>query len=254
MRHWNRYIGNETFGGKRPEYFGPLSHLRSHMLTFLQRPWPRSPGNLFLTRDAIVFCDPVDEALLQRSGHTPCPVEDGTPRDAFWRAFIAAWKASEFQRSSPDTNECLVAPSAYVQPGAVVGGSPYKVITLDGKRQLVPHAGGVLVDDDVSIGSNTCIDSGIYGEHTEIHAEAMIDNLVHIGHSVTVGRRARIVAGAAIGGWAEIGEDVWIGLGAVVRDHCKVGDGAVVGMGAVVVKDVPPGVTVVGNPAREMKR
>jgi acetyltransferase-like isoleucine patch superfamily enzyme len=58
--------------------------------------------------------------------------------------------------------------------------------------------------------------------------------------------------GAKINGNVTIGNNVYIGSGAIIRQGCQIGEGAIVGMGAVVLQDVPPGVTVVGNPARPL--
>ncbi len=58
--------------------------------------------------------------------------------------------------------------------------------------------------------------------------------------------------GLELGRPIRIGRDVWIGGGALVLPGVTVGDGATIGAGAVVTRDVPPGVTVVGNPARQM--
>lgn len=119
----------------------------------------------------------------------------------------------------------------------------------DGVMRRMPHVGGVLIEDGVEIGNNVCIDRGTLGV-TRIGRYARIDNLVHIAHNVYVGDRAVIIAHAMIGGSAHIGNDVWIAPSACIRNGITVGDKAVVGLAANVVKDVPPGVTVMGNPAR----
>jgi sugar O-acyltransferase (sialic acid O-acetyltransferase NeuD family) len=71
-----------------------------------------------------------------------------------------------------------------------------------------------------------------------------------IGHDVTIGSRTVLAPGVHVSGWCHIGEECYIGTGAVLLPRVRVGDGAVVGAGAVVTKDVAPGVTVVGVPAR----
>jgi UDP-3-O-[3-hydroxymyristoyl] glucosamine N-acyltransferase len=81
-----------------------------------------------------------------------------------------------------------------------------------------------------------------------------IDNGVHIGHNAHIGRESILTAHCVIGGSAKLGKRVWVGLGAQIKNQITVGDDAVIGMGAIVVKDVPAGVTVVGNPAKELEK
>ena len=76
----------------------------------------------------------------------------------------------------------------------------------------------------------------------------------HVGHDAIVGDGCEIATGAIIGGWAELADNVRVGLNATVRPRVKVGAGARVGMGAVVTKDVEAGMTVIGNPARDINR
>ncbi len=71
-----------------------------------------------------------------------------------------------------------------------------------------------------------------------------------VSHHARIGAHTHIAPGAVVLGEAQIGAGVHIGAGAVVRECITIGDGAVVGMGAAVTKDVPPGATVLGVPAR----
>lgn len=74
----------------------------------------------------------------------------------------------------------------------------------------------------------------------------------HVGHDAAIGEDCELAPGVVICGYAVIGHRVKIGVNACVLPFVKVGDGARIGAGAVVVKDVEPGVTVVGNPARPL--
>ena len=106
----------------------------------------------------------------------------------------------------------------------------------------------VILKDDVEIGSGCSIDRGSW-RHTIIEEGTKIDNLVHIGHNAHIGKHCLIVSGAVIGGSANIGDECFIGMNASIKDRITIGNKVIVGAGAVVVKDVPDGVTVVGNPA-----
>ena len=132
---------------------------------------------------------------------------------------------------------------------SVIGGDGFGWYGSPPKR--FPHIGGVKFGRNVEVGSCVTIDRGSVGD-TVIGSYVKIDNGVHVGHNAVVGDRSILTAHCIIGGSAVIGEDCWIGLGAVIKNQITVGDGATVGMGAIVVKDVAPGATVVGNPARPM--
>ena len=86
--------------------------------------------------------------------------------------------------------------------------------------------------------------NAILGTHCVVNTGAIVEHDVHIGDF------SLISPGVVIGGGAVVEEDCLIGLGATVRDHVRIGRNATVGMGAVVVKDVAPGATVIGIPAR----
>jgi len=123
----------------------------------------------------------------------------------------------------------------------------------DGSYHRFPHIGKVIIGDDVEVGSGTCIDRGALGD-TIIGKGTKIDNLVHIAHNVEIGKNCLIVALTCLGGGVIIEDNSYVGIGASIRNQMKIGEKAFIGMGAVVVKDVEPGITVIGNPAKPMKR
>ncbi len=120
-----------------------------------------------------------------------------------------------------------------------------------GELERFPHLGGVVIEDDVEVGSNVSIDRGAL-EDTWIGPRVRIDNLVHVAHNVRIGADAAIIAHAMLAGSSSVGEEAWVSPCASVRDGVHVGASALVGMGAVVIRTVADGVTVIGNPAHKL--
>ncbi|MBR3915913.1 MAG: UDP-3-O-(3-hydroxymyristoyl)glucosamine N-acyltransferase [Bacteroidaceae bacterium] len=138
----------------------------------------------------------------------------------------------------------------YIKEGAVIGGAGFGyVIDENGNRLRFPHIGGVILGNNVDIGSNSCIDRGALSD-TIIEDYVKIANLCQIAHNVRIGRNSMIVACSQISGSCRIGKNVWIGPNVTVRDWRKIGDNALVGIGATVVCDIPGNEVWAGNPAR----
>ena len=140
-----------------------------------------------------------------------------------------------------------------VQAGTVIGSEGYGYQRNEKLEfEKFPHIGGVIIEDNVDIGSNTCVDRGALG-NTIIKEGAKIDNLVHVAHNVVIGRHSAVIANAMLGGSVEIGDYSWIAPSASILNQIELGENVTVGMGAVVTKNVPDGETWAGIPARPLK-
>jgi UDP-3-O-[3-hydroxymyristoyl] glucosamine N-acyltransferase len=146
--------------------------------------------------------------------------------------------------------QTYIADDVVIEPNSTIGGTGFQLAMIDGRRRVVPHAGGVCLGNRVTVGSQTCIDRGLFGEFTRIGDDSHIDNLVHIAHSVSVGEDAAIVACAEVSGSVVIGDGVWLAPSCAINPGLKVGDHALVGTGSTVVSDIPPHVIAYGAPAR----
>lgn len=116
-----------------------------------------------------------------------------------------------------------------------------------------PHVGFIIIENDVEIGNNVCIDRGAL-QNTVIKKNTKIDNLVHIAHNVVIEENCTIIAQSMIGGSVHIGRNTWIAPSVCIKNKINIGENCVIGMGAVVIRDVKNGTTVVGNPAKELKK
>ena len=145
--------------------------------------------------------------------------------------------------------DCVVGNRVVIHPGTVLGSDGFGYAPVDGAYRKVPQIGIVLVEDDVEIGANTCIDRATFGA-TRIGRGTKIDNLVQIAHNVAIGENSALAAQSGVAGSARLGRGVVLGGQAGLIGHVRIGDGAQVAAQAGVIGSVPPGETVSGYPAR----
>jgi UDP-3-O-[3-hydroxymyristoyl] glucosamine N-acyltransferase len=144
---------------------------------------------------------------------------------------------------------CVLGDRVVVQNGAVIGGDGFGFAKDEAGRYVkIPQVGTVVIEDDVEIGALTAIDRAAMAE-TRVGRGTKIDNLVQVGHSVTIGSDTVIAGQAGIAGSAQIGNRVTLAGQVGVVGHLKVGDGAIVTAQSGIPGDLEPGEIVSGSPA-----
>ena len=157
------------------------------------------------------------------------------------------------------------------QPGAVIGADGFSFVTPEksGVEEIretlgsragirdqswtrIHSLGAVTIGDDVEIGANTCIDRGTVRD-TVIGAGTKLDNLVHIGHNVQVGRDCLLCGQVGIAGSARIGDRVVMGGQCGVNDNIFVGDDVICGGATKIFTNAPAGRVLLGYPAVRME-
>jgi UDP-3-O-[3-hydroxymyristoyl] glucosamine N-acyltransferase len=136
-----------------------------------------------------------------------------------------------------------------LKAGAVIGGDGFGYLSGAAGHTRIPHVGGCILEDDVEIGSNSCVDRGSVDD-TVVGRGSKLDNLVHVGHNVRLGERCLVMAGVGIAGSTRIGNDVILAGHVGVTDHLLIGDRARVAAKSAVFGDIPPGASFSGHPAR----
>jgi UDP-3-O-[3-hydroxymyristoyl] glucosamine N-acyltransferase len=151
---------------------------------------------------------------------------------------------------------CRVGNRVILQPGCVVGSDGYGfAFDVEGeggsgpRHYKLPQIGIAVIEDDVELGANTCVDRGTLGD-TVVGRGTKVDNLVQIAHNVAVGPLSLLMSQAGIAGSTKMGVGVIVAGQAGVVGHLHIGDGVKVAAQSGVMEDVPSGEVVGGSPSR----
>jgi UDP-3-O-[3-hydroxymyristoyl] glucosamine N-acyltransferase len=141
-----------------------------------------------------------------------------------------------------------------VHAGAVIGADGFGFVRDGGRYVKFPQVGGVIIEDDVEIGANTCIDRGSL-ETTIIRRGVKLDNLIQVGHNVEIGEDTVIAAQTGISGSATIGARCIIGGQVGIGEHARLGDNSIIGGqgGILNGKKIRGGEVLWGTPVRPLK-
>ena len=157
-------------------------------------------------------------------------------------------------------DDCEIYPNAVLRERIIIGsrvilhanaviGTDGFGYRWDGTQQLkIPQIGIVVLEDDVEVGSGSCIDRAKFGE-TRIGRGTKIDNLVQIGHNVTIGMHCVICGQTGIAGSTKIGDRVIMGGNSAAADHAIIADGVMLAARGAVSGGTKPGQIMAGAPA-----
>jgi UDP-3-O-[3-hydroxymyristoyl] glucosamine N-acyltransferase len=151
--------------------------------------------------------------------------------------------------------QCVIGKDCIIHAGTVIGADGFGFApSSDNNYMKVPQIGNVVIEDNVEIGANACVDRSTMGS-TVIHKGVKLDNMVQIGHNAEVGENTVIAALTGLAGSAKVGKNCMIGGQVGIVGHISVADGTKIGAQAGITGTVKePNLTLVGMPAFEYRK
>ncbi len=146
----------------------------------------------------------------------------------------------------------IIGSRVIIHRGAHIGQDGFGFAMAREGHLKVPQLGRVIIEDEVEIGSATCIDRGTVGD-TLIGRGTKIDNMVQIGHNVRIGKQCVIISQCGIAGSTQLGDGVILAGQVGVSGHLKIGDGVRVAAKSGITGDLLAGQTYGGIPAMPIK-
>lgn len=145
---------------------------------------------------------------------------------------------------------CQLGDRVIIHPNTTIGADGYGYLQRGGRHVKIPQIGRVIIEDDVEIGANCCVDRARSGQ-TRIRRGTKIDNLVQIAHNCDIGEDCIIIGQCGISGSTRLGHHVVLAGQVGVIDHREIGAGTVVAAQSGITGDVPSGKVYRGTPAIE---
>ena len=143
---------------------------------------------------------------------------------------------------------CKLGNNVTIHAGAVIGADGFGFAPNAEGYDKIPQIGIVVIEDDVEIGANTCVDRSTMGQ-TIIHKGVKLDNLIQVAHNCEIGENTVMSAQVGMAGYTKIGKWCMVAGQAGFAGHIHIGDQTLVGAQAGLMKDTKPGDKVMGSPA-----
>jgi UDP-3-O-[3-hydroxymyristoyl] glucosamine N-acyltransferase len=150
---------------------------------------------------------------------------------------------------------CVIGDNCILHAGAVIGADGFGFAPVaDSNFMKIPQIGNVVIEDNVEIGANTCIDRATMGS-TVIRGGVKLDNLVQVGHNVVIGENTVIAGQSGIAGSTKIGRNCMIGGQVGIVGHLTVADGCRIGAQTGIIGSVrEEGSTLAGTPSLDSRK
>ncbi len=146
---------------------------------------------------------------------------------------------------------CILGDRVILQPGAVVGSDGFGFAPEGEEYRKIPQVGNVVIEDDVELGANTCVDRAVLGT-TRIGKGTKLDNLIQVGHNVVIGHHTVVAALSGISGSTQVGNHVVMGGQVGLAGHLRIGDYVTLATRTGVMEDIPEKGVYWGSPSSEM--
>ncbi|MCR4853806.1 MAG: UDP-3-O-(3-hydroxymyristoyl)glucosamine N-acyltransferase [Prevotella sp.] len=147
-------------------------------------------------------------------------------------------------------HDCRLGNNVTIHSGSVIGADGFGFAPSTEGYDKIPQIGIVVIEDNVEIGANTCVDRSTMGQ-TIVHKGVKLDNLVQVAHNVEVGENTVMSAQVGIAGSTKIGAWCMVGGQAGFSGHIKIGDKTFIGAQSGINRDLKGDQTVIGSPAME---
>ncbi len=149
--------------------------------------------------------------------------------------------------------DCIVGNNCIIHAGCVIGADGFGFAPTAEGYEKIPQIGIAVIEDDVEIGANTCIDRSTMGA-TIVHRGAKLDNLIQVAHNVEVGSLTVMASQVGVAGSTKIGEWCMIGGQVGFAGHIKVGDRTNIGAQSGVPKSLKGNCNIMGSPSIDYKQ
>ena len=150
-------------------------------------------------------------------------------------------------------HDCRIGSNCILHAGTVVGVDGFGFAPSPEGYEKIPQIGIVIIEDNVEVGANTCIDRATMGA-TVIHKGVKLDNLIQVAHNVEIGSHTVMASQGGVAGSAKIGEWCMFGGQVGIAGHIKIGDHVTVGAQSGIPGNTKSGETLMGYPAIDPKQ
>ena len=143
-------------------------------------------------------------------------------------------------------HDCQIGNHVTLHSGVVIGADGFGFAPTPEGYDKIPQIGNVIIEDDVEIGANTCVDRATMGS-TIVHKGVKLDNLIQIAHNDEIGANTVMAAQAGVAGSAKLGEWCIIAGQVGISGHLKIGNHVTLGPQSGVISSIPDGKTAMGT-------